>query len=46
MNFGERIEKLERHKDTVNHVAFSPDGKLIASASSDKFLFFFFILNT
>ena len=31
-----KIATLEGHKDLVTGVAFSPDGKRLASASSDK----------
>ncbi|NEP07865.1 MAG: hypothetical protein F6K34_25595, partial [Okeania sp. SIO4D6] len=29
------VATLEGHKDWVNHLSFSPDGKLLASASHD-----------
>ena len=33
---GQEILTLKGHTDTVNSVAFSPDGKRMASASRDK----------
>ncbi|MDQ3816489.1 MAG: hypothetical protein M3362_02210, partial [Acidobacteriota bacterium] len=35
-NSGQLLSALTSHRSTVNAVAFSPDGKLLASASSDK----------
>ncbi|NEP73637.1 MULTISPECIES: WD40 repeat domain-containing protein [unclassified Okeania] len=32
---GTAVATLEGHKDWVNHLSFSPDGKLLASASGD-----------
>jgi WD40 repeat protein len=34
--WSERVQTLEAHTDQVNAVAFSPDGKLVASASRDN----------
>jgi WD40 repeat protein len=33
---GAALQTLEGHSDSVTFVAFSPDGKLVASASRDK----------
>jgi WD40 repeat protein len=33
---GAALQKLEGHAYSVNSVAFSPDGKVVASASADK----------
>ncbi len=33
---GQQLKSLEGHNSSVNSVAFSPDGKLLASASVDK----------
>ncbi|MBR8835206.1 MAG: PD40 domain-containing protein [Stigonema ocellatum SAG 48.90 = DSM 106950] len=30
------LNRLEKHKNTVTHISFSPDSKLIATASKDK----------
>src|SRR5438045_7402396 len=35
-NWNALLQTLEGHKDRVNAVAFSPDGKLLASASDDE----------
>ena len=35
---GQLIRTLQGHTRSVNAVAFSPDGKLVATASSDKTL--------
>lgn len=33
---GDIIRSLERHEGPVLHCAFSPDGKVLASCSTDK----------
>jgi len=33
---GQLLQTFSKHSNDVNDVAFSPDGKSIASASSDK----------
>ncbi|QDL10614.1 hypothetical protein DP113_24260 [Brasilonema octagenarum UFV-E1] len=30
------LNRLERHKDAVTHISFSPNGKVLATASKDK----------
>lgn len=30
------LERMTGHQQAVNHISFSPDGRLIASASFDK----------
>lgn len=34
--YGEEIEQLNGHTDAIASVAYSPDGKYIASGSNDK----------
>jgi WD40 repeat protein len=36
VNFARERNRLENHRDTINDIAFSPDGNLIATASKDK----------
>ena len=36
MGDGSLVQELKGHSDNVNDVCFSPDGKLVASASDDK----------
>ncbi len=36
VNFARERNRLENHRDTINDIAFSPDGNMIATASKDN----------
>lgn len=36
METGRELLRLEAHEDRISELAFSPDGRLLASASYDK----------